>query len=146
MMPAFFREKPPIARAVIPIRVLVVDDEPLIRWSICAALAAHGFDAVAAADGSAARRMAAEWPPPRVVLLDRTSSDPDCLEVLSDIRALYRNCRFVVMTTKHGVSLRSVFGAGVEQIVKPFDLQQVVRLVTHLATREGSPGDATAPR
>ena len=146
MMSAFSREKNPIARAVIPTRVLVVDDEPLIRWSICSALAAHGFDAVAAADGLAARRIAAEWPPPRVVLLDRTSSDPACLEVLADIRALYPDCRFVVMTTKHGVSLRPIFGAGVEQIVKPFDLQQVVRLVTQLAIRDGCQGDAGAPR
>jgi DNA-binding response OmpR family regulator len=135
MMPIFSGGKSHIARAVIPTRILVVDEEALIRWSICSALAAEGFEPVAAADGATGRRLAAEWPPPRVVILDQLSSEPDCLELLTDIRSMYPGCRFVVMTTARDYRLHAVFGAGVELIQKPFDLAHVVALVSDLATR-----------
>lgn len=135
MIPSFWRGKVPIERAVIPTRILVVDDEPLIRWSICSALAAEGFDPVAVPDADGARRVAAEWPPPRVVLLDRTSSDPDCARLLADVRAVYPDCRFILMTTAHDCAVEALFDAAVEIVRKPFDLAHVVQLVTGLATR-----------
>ena len=126
---------PPVTAGLVPLpmRVLVVDDEPLIRWSICAALGAEGFDAVSAADPVAARGMAAEWPPPRVVLFDLRSPDQDGLEVLSDMRRIHPECRFVIMTTARHCAIRYAGADGVALIEKPFDLAQVVRLVRELA-------------
>ena len=85
-------------RRPIPNRVLVVDDEPLVRWSLCAALNAAGFDAVAAASGIEARRLATEWPPPRVALVDLLGAG-DARELLAYVRRIYPDCRFVLMTT-----------------------------------------------
>ena len=98
MTPLIVHEKSPIARAVIPTRVLVVDEEPLIRWAVCSALTAAGFDAVSAADAGEASRLATQWPPPKVVLFDLISSDPSGVDLLFDIRCIYPDCRFVVMT------------------------------------------------
>jgi DNA-binding NtrC family response regulator len=135
MMPSIRRTRAATDHAVAPTRILVVDGEPLIRWSICTALATEGLDAVAAADPAEARRLAADWPPPRVVLFDLRAPDHDSLELLSDIRRLYPDCRFIIMTTARGYSLRYAFGDAVELVQKPFDLTQLVQLVKELADR-----------
>lgn len=144
MMPPVTHENSRISRAVIPTRVLVVDGEPLIRWSICTALAAEGFDAVDAADAADASRLAAEWPPPRVVLFDLRSPDPAGLAVLSAIQAVYPDCRFLIMTTARDWPPESFPGEGVELMQKPFDLTQLVRVVSGLATRASGAGPTRA--
>ncbi len=121
----------------VPTRILVVDGESLTRWAICAALAAEGFDAISAADLVAAGRLAAEWPPPRVVLLDLREPDRDGLEAVSAIRCGYPDCRFVIMTTARDCATHA-FTDGVELVEKPFDLARLVRLVTELAHRSTS--------
>jgi DNA-binding response OmpR family regulator len=119
----------------VPMRILIVDDEPLIRWSICSALAAEGFDAVSATDTVAARRLAAEWPPPRIVLFDLPAPDRDGLGVLSEMRRIHPDCRFIIMTTARDCAHRYASSDGVELIEKPFDLAHIVRLVKELADR-----------
>jgi DNA-binding response OmpR family regulator len=130
----------------VPTRILVVDDEALIRWSICSALAAEGFDAVSATDTVAVRRLA-EWPPPRIVLFDLPAPDRDGLEVLSEMRRIHPDCRFIIMTTARDCAHRYAFSDGVELIEKPFDLAHIVRLVKELADRrmatEAPPGAHT---
>jgi DNA-binding response OmpR family regulator len=123
----------------VPMRILVVDDEPLIRWSICSALAAAGFDAVSAGDTVAARRLAVEQPPPRMVLFDLPAPDRDGLEVLSEMRRIHPDCRFIIMTTARDYAHRYAFSDGVELIEKPFDLAHLLRLVRELADRRMTP-------
>ena len=107
----------------LPTRVLVVDREPLIRWSVCTALASAGFDAVPAATRDDARRLAALWPPPKVVLLD---IDPNGQgrELLADIAKIYPDCAFVVMSTARLGGLAGVHVDGLRVIEKPFDLDE----------------------
>lgn len=114
-------------------RVLVVDDEPLIRWSLCAALAAEGFHAVPTADVAGACRLAAAWPP-RVVIFDLRAPDRDGLQAVSEMRRVHPDCRFIIMTTARNCAIHA-FTDGVELIEKPFDLARVVRLVRELADR-----------
>ena len=124
----------PLRRGILPTRVLVVDDEPLIRWSVCTALAAAGFDAIAAADAAEAYRLAAEWPPPKVVVVDLRWSQTDGLELVRRIRRVYADCRFLIMTTAHGdASGAAQRTGGVEVIEKPFDLGELVDAVSTLA-------------
>jgi len=119
------------AREVIPIRVLVVDDEPLIQWSVCTALAAAGFDAVAARGAEEARRCAAEWPPPKVVVLDIHPDGGGC-ELMTDIRKIYPDCRFLVMSTARRSGNAWPQTNGVQAVEKPFDLAEVVAQVVRL--------------
>ena len=125
-------ENPRIARARIPTRVLVVDDEPLIRWSVCTALASDGYDPVSASNPEDAGRLAARWPPPKVVLFDLQNPD-HALDFMAAIRCVYPACRFAVMTT---VRERPEWleREGVEWIEKPFDLPAVIRMIGELAT------------
>ena len=111
-------------RAIVPTRVLVVDDEPLIQWSLSTALAAAGFDAVCARTTLDARRLASEWPPPRVAIIDAWPGG-DVRELVEAIRSIYPPCKFIVMSTDGGDG-----DAGdVMTLRKPFDLTEVVKLV-----------------
>jgi len=134
MAPTFAREKTSLARVEIPTRVLVVDDEPLIRWAICTALAAAGFDPVPAPDAAEARRLAAEWPPPRVAVIDCCFSNGDEQDLLRIVGEVYPACRFLIMTTEDrgGMTAKERAG-GLQVIEKPFDLARLVGLVSELA-------------
>jgi two-component system KDP operon response regulator KdpE len=124
-------------RGIVPVRVLVVDDEPLIRWSICVALTAAGFDADSAATADEARRLAAAGVPPRVVLLD-VHPDGQPQPLIDQIRAISPDSRFLVMTTaRRGSGTPGPFG-DVNVIEKPFDLAHLVAAIAELA-RDGSP-------
>jgi DNA-binding NtrC family response regulator len=139
MIPFAAHPKTPVTRAIVPTRVLVVDSEPLIRWSICAALTAEGFDAVAAANPVEAARLATDWPPPRVVLLDLRTPDEDAADLLA-CRAVYPDSCFVIMTTEpRAAGLDAARANGIEVIEKPFDLRRIVESVTRLS--EGGPYD-----
>ena len=126
------KESPP--GGGVSTRVLVVDNEPLIRWAVCSALAAAGFDAVPAGTRDEARRVAAQWPPPKVALLD---IDPDGQgrELLADIAHIYPGCTFIVMSTARRGGLSGVRVEGLRVIEKPFDLDGLVAVVAEAAQR-----------
>jgi DNA-binding NtrC family response regulator len=121
----------------IPNRVLVVDDEPLIRWSLCTALAAAGFDAVGAEDAPAALRLAAEWPPPRVALIDWGPAK-DTPRLVTEVRRIHPTCRFVLMTTADRRDLVAPGSWDAVVVDKPFDLAWIVALVSDAAEGRGS--------
>lgn len=134
MTPTTTREKVSDRRARIPTRVLVVDEEALVRWSLCTALSDEGFDAVAAANPLDARRIAAEWPPPRVAIIDSDVPGAEDRALMRSIREVYPECRFVLMTTAHPDDAGSRHGAHACAVIeKPFDLSTVVRMVSDLA-------------
>jgi DNA-binding NtrC family response regulator len=120
--------KSPARLAEIPPRVLVIDDEPLVRWSLTAGLRAAGFDAVAAADAADALAVARQSPPPRVVLFDIRLWDTDPERLLRDLRTASPDCRFLILAVS-GQDVPCAQFEGVEVIRKPFDLDEVVRVV-----------------
>jgi two-component system OmpR family response regulator len=128
MVPPNHREKVPTVRAEIPARVLIIDDEPLIRWSLSAGLRLEGFDAVTAASAEEARSVAGQWPGPDVVLIDLRLHDTDVGALIEDLRRAAPGCRFLVLTTSGKDAQRSGM-QGVTIITKPFDLAEVVSLV-----------------
>jgi DNA-binding NtrC family response regulator len=80
-------------------RVLVVDDEPLVRWSIGEILRVHGCDVVEAGDAHAAIAAAADPATrPDAVLLDLKLPDSDDLRLLVSIRRLIPRCPVILMT------------------------------------------------
>ncbi len=117
---------------LIPARVLVVDPEPLTRWSICVALSAAGFDADAADTAEEAHQMVTMGDAPRVVLLDvHPERQPQPL--IDQIRAGSTGSRFLVMSTARQTTetLRQL--GDVQVVEKPFDLTKLVSLVIELS-------------
>lgn len=106
-----------------PPRVLVIDDEPLVRWSLVAGLRHAGFDAVPAGTPEDARTLAQETPAPVVVLLDVGLWGADPRELLASIRHSAGGCRVLLLAVE-GQDVPDM--DDVEVIRKPFDLQAVV--------------------
>lgn len=112
--------------------VLVIDDEPLIRWSLSEALAEHGYAVRQAATGAEARReLEAAGGEPLVVLLDLRLPDVVDLSLLSDIRSRRPDAP-VVMMSAHGTDedARNARRLGAYTFVtKPFDVAEMIDLV-----------------
>jgi two-component system OmpR family response regulator len=136
-IPVPFASHSSVLRPTIPNRVLVVDDEPLIRWSLCTALEAAGFDAISAADGVEARRAATEWPPPRVAVVDLLGAQ-DAGGLLDFVRRIYPDCKFVLMTTSRR-SPAEHDDDGVRVIEKPFDLHELITVIGGLLESPSGP-------
>jgi two-component system response regulator PrrA len=128
MMPTGSCGKIPAMCAGSSPRVLVVDDEPLVRWSLTAGLRLAGFDAVPAADASEARRLAAAQPRPAVVLLDVSLWEADPRQLLDEIRGVSPECQFLILAVA-GQEVALPPSDHVRVLRKPYDLDEVVRLV-----------------
>src|SRR3954471_8416209 len=117
------------------ITILVVDDEPLIRWAVREGLESAGYGVVEA--GSAREALAALQGPDAVAvaLLDLKLPDSDDLSLLRNVHAAAPGCR-VIMMTAHGTSeiLADAMRAGAfGTIANPFDLDRVIGLVGEAA-------------
>lgn len=112
--------------------VLLVDDEPLIRWSLSEGLTDMGYVVKQAATGAEARQaIAASQDDPLVVVLDLRLPDVSDLSLLRDIRTRRPDVPVLVMTA-HGTSddARQATRLGVFKfLTKPFDVRALVDLV-----------------
>jgi two-component system, OmpR family, response regulator len=107
-------------------RILVVDGEPLVRWSLRVGLRHAGFDAVSTGTAEAALALVRDAPVPAVVLLDIGLWAVDTRELLAAIRHEAPGCRVLLLAVE-GQDV-SAFDAA-EVIRKPFDLHRVAARV-----------------
>jgi DNA-binding NtrC family response regulator len=110
----------------------VVDDEPLIRWSLSEGLAEAGWIVYQASTGEETRRaLEALEGRPFVAVLDLRLPDVADLSLVEDVRRERPDVPIIVMSA-HGSldDIRRVRAAGVYRFIdKPFDVQVVVDLV-----------------
>ena len=112
-------------RAGISPKVAVIDDEPLVRWSLVAGLRHAGFDAGSAPDP---REACAGHIPPDVVLLDVNLWGRSLQDLLDEIRSLAPQCRILLLAVE-GQHVPLPGWQDADVIRKPFDLNAVVRRV-----------------
>ena len=130
-----------------PLHVLVVDDEPLIRWSVTETLAGLGLD-VEQADcaASALQALTTTALPFDVIVLDLRLPDMNDLSLLATIRQLLPETPVVLMTAFGTPEI--IAGArrlGVRGVLnKPFELSDLSRLVIEASTRTGDLGHTEA--
>ncbi|HEY7789690.1 MAG TPA: response regulator [Vicinamibacterales bacterium] len=119
-------------------RVLVVDDEWLIRWSLAEALNDAGYAVTQASDGQSAVQVLQEETVD-VVLLDYRLPDSSDLQLLSRLRSLAPDARVIMMTAYGSPEMtREALALGALRVVhKPFDMQKARALVDQ-ASRQGS--------
>ena len=84
-----------------PHRVLVVDDDSLIRWAVAESLRTAGYDVVEAADAASALRALRSRIDAELVFLDLRLPDTDDLRLLAAIRQLWPHLPVILMTA-HG--------------------------------------------
>lgn len=113
-------------------RILVVDDEPLIRWSVAQTLTEAGFDVEQAEDAAATLRMVSETELPfDTLIVDLRLPDMDDLSLVSTLRQVLPDARLVVMTafgTPEIIADAEALGATV--VGKPFELEHLRQLVS----------------
>lgn len=120
------------AKKPAPPRVLVVDDEPLIRWSVAETLGDRGYLVVEEGDARGARsavRNADEQFD--VVLLDYRLPDSDDLSLLASIRTLSPEAQIILMTAfGRPEVVRGALDLGAYRVIsKPFEMQAIADLV-----------------
>jgi two-component system response regulator AtoC len=112
-------------------RVLVVDDEALIRWSVAETLGALDYEIEEAGDGESAIRAVSPASAVDIVLLDLRLPDCDDLRILAAIRRISPGTRIILMTAFGSAELvQEARRLGVFAIMdKPFELEQLSALV-----------------
>src|SRR2546427_1323267 len=114
-------------------KILVVDDEKMIRWSLGEALRGWGFEPIEAETGSGALA-AFEAESPAAVWLDINLPDASGLEVLRKIRQRQPDAVAIMITANVLVdeTIAALRGGAYDFIGKPINLEEL-----HVAIRNG---------
>jgi two-component system response regulator AtoC len=109
--------------------VLVVDDEPLIRWSLVNRLKEEGYRTVEA--GTANEAVAQHRDGVDLVLLDFALPDANGLAVLKQIKESDPDTLVIMLTanTEVGVAVEAMKSGAFHYANKPFDLDEIMVLV-----------------
>ena len=113
-------------------RVLVVDDEALIRWSLTQTLGDHGFEVEQASCAADALDAVAAFDARfDVVLLDFRLPDSNDLNLLAKLRQLMPRTAVILMTAFSTPEMvQGALDMGAVQVVsKPFEMSDMARLV-----------------
>ena len=119
-------------------RILIIDDEPAIGWSLREMLSDEGHSVEVAASVEAGLETCARFEP-EAMLLDVRLPGRDGLSALPEFRSIVPNAPVVVMTAFGDLdtAVRAVNAGAYDYLVKPFDLESVSRIVAHaLAERD----------
>ena len=126
------REFSPMLNKSPAITVLIVDDEPLIRWSLAETLTDRGYGVLEAADGHGAIETVSDASSPiEVIMLDYRLPDLTGLQVLARIRSLSPATRVVLMSAfgTPEVTAEAFRLGAVSVINKPIEMHEVADLV-----------------
>src|SRR5688572_30530151 len=109
--------------------ILVVDDEPLIRWSLAERLKSEGYDVLEAETGSEALEKLSEGVD--LVLLDYKLPDTDGVSVLRKIKEADQDILVILLTAYANVetAVEAMKLGAYHFADKPFNLDQVVATV-----------------
>ena len=121
--------------------VLVVDDEPLIRWSLVNRLKEEGYRTLEA--GTAGDAVAQHRDGVDLVLLDFALPDANGLAVLKQIKETDPDTLVIMLTANTDVqtAVEAMKNGAFHYANKPFDLDEI-----DAAGREGARDHAAAPR
>ncbi|TYO97135.1 two component Fis family sigma54 specific transcriptional regulator [Geothermobacter ehrlichii] len=111
-------------------RILVVDDEQLIRWSLEQNLTKQGYDVITAASGEDALRFV-QQEAPDLILLDIQLPGMNGLEVLEKIKEIDEEI-IVIMVTALGVletAVKAMRLGAHDYINKPFNLDELAIVI-----------------
>jgi len=114
-------------------RVLVVDDEKLVRWSLKNSLQNAGYEATAVEDADAAVKIL-EADDFQLVISDVRLTGMSGLELLSHIRQTRPNLPVILITAFGNDNMREEAEAkGVAAFFdKPFDIESLLEMVDNL--------------
>ena len=118
-------------------RILVVDDEEIVRDSLAAWLQEDGYSVVTAPDGNTAiERIKAE--PWVVLLVDLKMPGIDGLGVLEEVRKLQPKASVIIMTAYATVdtAVQAMKMGAYDYLVKPFEPEELSLMMKKLITQQ----------
>src|ERR671911_1525790 len=129
---------------MVPVRVLIVDDDRALRDALRRALGLAGYGTAQVEDGEGALAEIAAQPPDAVVL-DIGLPNVDGLEVCRRLRAAGERVPVLMLTARDAVEDRiDGLDAGADDyLVKPFDVGELQARLRALLRRSGVNGDAS---
>jgi DNA-binding NtrC family response regulator len=119
-------------------RILVVDDERLVRWSLSERLRADGMEPVDAASSAEALEQASKGID--AAILDYQLPDGDGLSVLKRLRQIDPDMPVIMLTahTDVGIVVDAVKAGASDYVTKPFDVNDVALRLTRAIDATGS--------
>src|SRR5580765_8079723 len=129
--PAGARDSSLRAREFARPRVLVVDDEPLVRWSVAETLGARGYQALEAGSAAEAIDTLTREPGIDAVLLDVLLPENFDLSLLAAVRRLAPAVPIIMMTAfSTGALVAGARRLGAFTVInKPFELNELAPLI-----------------
>jgi len=112
-------------------RVLVIDDEPLLREALCGMLNAEGFEAMAEEDATRALLRVAEFHP-SVIITEVKIQGMDSFGLLRELRSRHPEIAVILLTGEGSVemALRAIQQEGAyHYFEKPFDSEKLCDVV-----------------
>jgi DNA-binding NtrC family response regulator len=125
-------------------RVLVVDDEHLIRWSLEQHLEKNGYEVITTSNGREAVQIVQDVLP-EAVLLDIQMPGMDGIEVLRAIREIDPDVPVVMITAHGGVgsAVAAMKLGAYDYVEKPFDIERITVLLANALERRTLKGEVT---
>ena len=120
------------------LEILVVDDEPLIRWALKRGLDDRGHSVSEAADAAGAVEQLTAAPERfSVILLDYRLPDRQDLSLLMELRRLSPKAHVFMMTAFADAGMRAqALAAGASAVVdKPFQVRDVIAMIESAGAR-----------
>lgn len=124
-------------------KILIVDDDSVLRESLAAGLEAEGYSVSQARDGREGLSRATEWRPDLVVL-DLVMPQLGGLEVCRKMREAGVESPIIILTGEKKEEIDKVLGLELgadDYMVKPFGMSELVARV-HAVLRRGQPQPA----
>jgi len=146
--PADLEAEGPAPQAASALRILLVDDDELIRSTVPLMLGLLGHQVDAAEGGRQALDHLAEHPLPDLVLLDLNMPDMTGTETLRHLRARYPDLAVLMATGFAEADVEALAGADPNTMVisKPFSFDEIQRKFGELVHRGTATAGVAPPR
>ncbi len=126
-------------------KILIVDDEPDMRWLLEGIFAAQGLEVVTAEDGEAALQRVRK-DAPSVILLDLKMPKIDGMEVLAQLKEIAPQVPVIVLTAYGEIpsAVQAMRLGAYDYLTKPFHNDDIVLTVRRVLALQAQPAEAKA--
>jgi DNA-binding response OmpR family regulator len=126
------------AETGMPAKVLVVEDEPIVRDLLVTVMRTEGYEVVAAADSSAALKQAKSFQPHLALIDVRLGNGPDGFTVARRLREEADVSLLFLTSADEADDIRAGFAAGADlYITKPFSVDSLLVQIEAVLARAG---------
>lgn len=119
-----------------PLKILVIDDEQLIRWSFDKQLSSRGYKVFSAADGEEGLKLF-ELNEPEIVFIDNRLPNIQGLEVIPRIKSMREDTHIIFMTAYGSIetAVKAMKLGASDYINKPFSFQEIFTALDSVKTK-----------